>query len=102
MSNDKLEFFERFAAAMRHKLALNDHKRTDGSVESFFMGLENEVRELRDEVYLLAETRQGKYGHKDYGEMERLYLKLLLEAADVANFALLVAKRAEDELNAVP
>lgn len=75
------------AIEMEHKLAANDHKGhwRDQSFSTLFSKLQGEVRELEAELFV---------GLKD--EIE--YDKVIKEAADVCNFAMMVADNARREL----
>jgi NTP pyrophosphatase (non-canonical NTP hydrolase) len=66
---------ETFAHAMEYKLGLNDHKGgwEDMSNDDLFAKLRGEVDELQQAI------EEGNY------------INILLEAADVANYALMIA-----------
>lgn len=71
-----------FAFAMEHKLKLNDHKGgwDEISVEDLLDLLEEEVKELREAV-----TEGNPY-------------EIIFEAADVANFAMMIAHNTSEEI----
>ena len=66
-----------FTSIMEHKLALNDHKGgfEDGDPKALLILLEHEVAELKQSI--------------EDGD----YFEILTEAADVANFAMILAWR---------
>lgn len=78
-----------FAAEMERKLLANDHKShwLDLSLRRLFVYLRRELVELTDAV---AQLRDHRYRSRQY------LAKVREEAADVANFAMMIADKCRE------